>query len=761
MIRACLLVLAGGFAAQHSRVAVTWDLCLAGLVASLLLLAHRRSRPPGLVLFGFCLFLQAGLAIIDARLDERFAGDSLLAQVRIVDFPEPRGDSLLLRVSPVDDRRLPPLSRVSWFEPPVAPNIGETWELELRLKQPRGSSNPGVFDYEAWLFRQRIHATGYVVPGKRNRLVSTADVSPVEAIRRQFVGAAAAATTSREAAAVLAAIGVGARHRMSREQWERYAASGTSHLVAISGLHIGLAATTAFLLASAILGVCRAIPNTYLAALLFSLVAAAGYAAVSGFGVPAQRASVMLLAVVVTIARRRPVQPVSILAASALLIFLLDPVATMTPGFHLSFAAVVLLLWLARRRNVACDRPSLPGRAVTAVRQLMVMQVHLLFGLMPLTILIFQRIAFLSLPANLFAVPLFSIVTVPLTLAGLALGPVSGQAAQVLLGIAATTIVAVDSVLSAMQYLPLADVTVPGLGRALWPLVLMPALWAVLPRGWPGRGVALIATVALVLHTPKPPPRGCMDLHVLDVGQGLAIVSQTQNRILVFDTGVAYRGGGSAAEQVVLPFLASLGVSRIDWLVVSHSDIDHSGGYETLASGIEIGQLLAGRFLPDATPCHAGLEWMADGVRYRILHPRPGGGGSGNNASCVLLVSAGAYSVLMTGDIEADAEREMLQRGLPGAVDVVVVPHHGSLTSSSTPFVDATSPLIAVVSAGFGNRWGQPREAVVARWLASGADVINTATAGAVSLRLCAREGLIERRRDRQTRRRFWREGAR
>lgn len=759
MTRACLLVIAGGFAAQHSRVLLTWDLCITGLVASLLMLAHARTRSPGFFVLGYCLFLQAGLAIIDARLEEKYAGDSLLAQVRIVDFPETRGDSLMLLVSPVDDRRLPPLSRVSWFEPPVSPGIGETWELELRLKRPRGSSNPGLFDYEAWLFRQRIHATGYIVPGKRNRLVSAVDVSMIEDIRRRFVDASWAAANSRDAAAVLAAIGVGARHRVSRQQWDRYAVSGTSHLVAISGLHIGLAASTVFLLTSTILGALRLVRNSYVAALLCSLLAAAAYAAVSGFGVPAQRACAMLFVLVVAIARRRQVGPVQVLAAAALLIFVVDPVATMTPGFHLSFAAVVLLLWLARRRQAT--REGLPGRALMSVRQLVIMQLHLLFGLMPLTVLIFQRIAFLSMPANLVAVPVFSLVIVPLTLAALALGTVSERASHALLGVAAASIVQVDSLVSAMQRLPFADLRIPALEGSAWPVVLLPALFVLLPRGWPGRGIALLAVAALVIYEPKPSPRACADLHVLDVGQGLAVVARTQNRTLLFDTGMAYQSGGSVAERVVLPFLESRGVSRIDWLIISHADIDHSGGFETLVAGIDTDRVLAGEPLPGAEACRAGLEWIVDGVRFRVLHPRPDAELSGNDASCVLLVSAGAHSVLLTGDIEADAERAIIERGLPGAVDVVVVPHHGSLTSSSTPFVRATSPRVAVVSAGYDNRWGFPADVIVERWTSVDADVINTATAGAVSLRLCAREGVTALRKDRETRRRFWREGAR
>jgi len=754
------LVLAGGFAAQHSRVPVSWDLCMVGIVASGLMVAHAQTRNAGLLLVGFFLFCLAGLAILDARLDERFAGDSVLTRVRIVDFPEVRGESALLLVSPVDDVRLPPNSRVSWFEPPVLPSLGETWEFELRLKQPRGSSNPTLFDYEGWLFRQRIHATGYIVPGKRNRLITAGYGSPIEKVRQRFVDDTEAATGSRNSAAVLAAIGVGARHNVSREQWRRYAMSGTSHLVAISGLHIGLAATTAFLLVSIFLGALRVLPNPYVIALLCSVTAAAGYALVSGFGVPARRATVMLVVAVVAIARRRQVKPAAVLAAAGLIIFLLDPVATMTPGFHLSFAAVALLLWLACRRGASAIVASLPGRALLAVRQLVLMQSFLLFGLMPLSVLIFQRIAFLSLPANLIAVPLFSIATVPLTLAGLVLGPVSERVAQLSLRAAAATIAWVDSLVAAILQLPLADVTIPAISGLMWLVVLLPALWALLPRGWPGRGLALLAVGALVAHVPKAPPRGCIDLHVLDVGQGLAVVAQTKSQFLVFDTGMAFRGGGSVAEQVVLPFLVSRGASRIDWLLISHGDIDHSGGFEALAAGIDIGAVLAGEPVTGAEACHAGREWTVDGVWFRVLHPVASEEHSGNNASCVLLVSAGLHEILLTGDIEADAEREILARASVPEVDVVIVPHHGSLTSSSAPLVGATSPQLAVVSAGYQNRWDFPRDAVVKRWQGAGAEVINTATAGAVSLRLCARGGVVELHKDRQTRHRFWREAT-
>ena len=318
MIRACLLIIAGGYAAQLSRLPLSSDLCKLLLVASVLAIASRRARYPAYLCLGFALFMQAGQDIVDGRLEARFANDSLLTQVRIVDFPKMTGSAVVMLVEPLDDHRLPARSRVSWFEPPFTPEIGDIWQFELRLKRPRGYSNPGVFDAEAWLFRQKILATGYVVNGKRNIRLETGSESAIDGFRRGFLVRADRAATSPDIAAVLAAVGVGARHRISRTQWANYAVTGTSHLMAISGLHVGLAATVAFLLARALLGALRMTGNAQAVAIVFGVGVAIAYAVVSGMGVPAKRASLMLLVAACTIVRRRQIDPFATIAVAAL-----------------------------------------------------------------------------------------------------------------------------------------------------------------------------------------------------------------------------------------------------------------------------------------------------------------------------------------------------------------------------------------------------------------------------------------------------------
>jgi competence protein ComEC len=757
-------MIAGGYAAQHSRVPLSSDLCKFLVLASLAMLAHRRTRYPGFVVLGFILFMQAGQGIVDDRLDRAFAGDSLLTLVRIVDFPKKTGSSVVMLVEPLDDRRLPPRSRVSWFEPPLSPSIGDVWQFELRLKKPRALSNPGVFDIEAWLFRQKIHATGYVVSGKRNHRLQTGTESAIDGFRRRFVARAALAAESPEVSAVLAAVAVGARHQITRTQWNRYALSGTSHLMAISGLHVGLAATVAFLLARASIGVLRIGGNAQIGAIVIGALAAAAYAIVSGFGVPAQRSLLMLLVFACAVVRRRQIEPLAAVSVAASSVFVLNPVATMTPGFNLSFAAVVLLLWLARCRKSTAEVRTFFCRAKNIVRQLVIMQVFLLFGLMPLTVFIFQRVAFLATPVNLVAVPLFSLVTVPFTLAGLAVGEAYGRLGRVALRIAAVSVEWLESLIDRVVRLPFADITVAEVGGYGYLAVLLPIAWVVLPKGWPGRPVALLAVVALLLRAPEPPGRACVDAHVLDVGQGLAVVLQTRRSTLVFDTGVSFRGGGSVAEHVVVPFLKSRGIRRVDRLIVSHADIDHSGGVRPIHEYAEVGAMFVGEPLRDnelpSSACAAGQSWTIDDVNFRILHPQRASPRAGNNSSCVVLVEVGGHGLLLTGDIEADAERELIEENGLIPVDVVLVPHHGSLTSSSAAFVDAVSPLVAIVSAGYGNRWGFPKERVSLRWQAAGAEMLNTATAGSISLRLCAADGLRAVRMDRYERRRFWRDDA-
>ena len=418
-----------------------------------------------------------------------------------------------------------------------------------------------------------------------------------------------------------------------------------------------------------------------------------------------------------------------------------------------SGSAVVLLLWLSRRRATG------PWRPVGNIRQLFTMQVFLMFGLLALTAPVFQRFSLVAVPVNLLAVPLFSSVTVPLTLLALAIAGVSEACAIVLLRLAAASVEGLDSIVAPASGLPLAHFRLAGFSGAARLIPLVPLAWVLLPAGWPARRIAVLGVVAVVAWRPAPPPADCFDAWVLDVGQGLSAVVQTGHEVTVYDTGMAWRGGGSAAGQIVVPFLHSRGIARIERLIVSHGDIDHSGGARELLATFDVRRVIVGEALDGLgdSRCREGQAWWSGAIRFEVLHPAGTDVPEGNDASCVVRVSAGAHALLLTGDIESAAEHELVRRRRAALnADAVVVPHHGSLTSSSLPFVDSVHPEVAIVSASYGNRWGFPKDAVVGRWTARGARVFNTATAGAVRLRTCATGGVVGIRSERERRRRFW-----
>jgi len=760
MNKACLYLLAGVYAPQLSSFTSHSDLFLLASCAVVTGFIIDRALPVVLFCAGYGLFVFAAGQVIDARIPAEFVGDSIMTEVRVIDFPQRHGPTVSVTGEVHDNPWVPGLIRISWFEPDAEIRLGDVWQLELRLRRPRGAANPGVFDYETWLFRKHIAATAYVVDSRRNTLIRSGDLGPIDRLRRRAVERTVAVVTEPERAAVLSAISVGARHLVTREQWDRYARTGTTHLMAISGLHVGMVAAAGYFLAAVISGVFIRCGNHHRTSTVAALCLAIAYSVVSGLAIPAQRSVLMIGLVALSVLRFRPVQAFTVIATASVLISTASPLATLAPGFKLSFLAVLVLVWMARRL-VPVQSGSMLTWPLRVSRQLGGMQVMLLFGLMPFTALIFGRISLAAPFVNMLAVPVFSLTTVPLTLCGLLLDGPLQIVGDHLLRLASVSLGLVEGAIGYAAQLPAASVTPPAITGCSLALLFLPLAWVVCPPGWPGRNVAWLAALAVILYEPPRPATGCATVDVLDVGQGLAVSIGTRSRTLLFDTGPAFRGGGDAAESVVLPFLAGRGVNRLDELVVSHSDLDHAGGVSSLVHALpvvtqRVGEALDG--LAVAQPCVAGESWRVDGIDFEFLYPGARSKLSGNDASCVLQISAGSHRLLLTGDIERAAEEALLRSASLQGVDVVIVPHHGSRTSSSPSFVQALRPELAIISAGFGNRWGLPHVEVVDRWRASGAEVLTTAASGAISLRLCEQGGIEALTRQRVRQRRIWHE---
>ena len=759
-----ICILAGAYATDalpsvpgHATLTALGIIALAGF-------AHRHSRPASCVLTGFVLMGFAGTGQVQDKLEPALAEQSVSFAAKIAEFVRPDPVAISIVALPIDRADLPERIRLNWLAAKTTPKIGDTWRLQTRLRRPRGYANPGGFDYERWLFREEIGATGYVIAGSGTYRVRGERVPPLSRLRRAIVERIETSLPPDDARAVLLAIGVGARHEIGREQWDLYARTGTSHLMAISGLHIGLASASVFLVTWSILGLVIGRRSVIDWAMLASVLSAVGYAALSGLAVPAMRASMMALCAGSMVLLRRRISPGMLISVPCILIFLATPFAILSPGFKLSFAAVAILLFIARRYYR--PMPALPrpvaDRSIYWLRQILFVQLALLAGLFPLTALIFDRFTPIAPLVNLVVLPVFNFVTVPLTLLGIVLcGPLSGVGDSIL-ALAHASIRWVLAVVDQAGKPKTASFLLAG---TLVGWSLLPVTYVLLPAGWPGRKIALVAIVAVTLHRPPPPLPGCFQYTVLDVGQGSATVVRTRSSTLLFDTGPAYQSGTAAADLVVLPFLAHAGIKRIDRLIVSHSDLDHAGGIESILSGVETGAVFTGetvdRLGRAQRPCIDSVSWRVDGVYFRILHPRANSPWTGNNASCVLEGSAGNHRLLLTGDIEAPVEILLAYRKKFSKSSAVLVPHHGSRTSSRTALVNATRPDVAIVAAGYGNRWGFPKEDVVSRWEFVGAEVVNTALSGAVSQRMCAGSGAGPLHRERPGVARYWRDDAR
>lgn len=663
---------------------------------------------------------------LDQQLPESLAGQTILTQGVIASVPE-QHDRLLRFIFEPENPELPDKLRLSWYHPPDRiPAAGERWQLGLRLKPPRGLSNPGSFDYEKWLFAENIGATGYIHQRSENLRLSAAALWHIDHHRQQLQNTLKDMLPEARQAPLFLGLAVGLRDDLTQQHWDVLRQTGTSHLMAISGLHIGLAAAIGFFLfrwgwslSTTALQWLSARQAGAVGGLLFALF----YALLAGMSVPTQRALIMVTTVMLALLLRRAVYPSQLLALSLLAVLLFDPLSVLSAGFWLSFSAVALILLTCSGRFPAIKRPWLW------------IHLWLAFGLIPLLLLFFGEFSLIAPLANLLAVPVVSLLVVPLILLTIMLMPLSQNLAGFVLEIADHLLHYLWQWLSWLADLPHAYWQVQQLPDAL--LILMAALWLLLllPRGMPARWLSLLGLLPLFFFSPQKPDHGEFVFTLLDVGQGLSAVVQTQHHTLVFDTGPRYSERFDTGSSVVAPYLLSRGIKNIDTLVVSHADNDHRGGVEGLMESISVSQILtsAGSTLTDAAPCQAGQRWHWDGVDFSVLQPFSEQSGSKNNRSCVLKVSSRDLTVLLPGDIEQEAEQQLVRHyGSALAADIVVVPHHGSRTSSTQGFIEAVQTDYALFPVGYRNRYGFPKEDVVKRYQDSGSVTLRSDHHGAL-----------------------------
>lgn len=618
------------------------------------------------------------------------------------------------------------------------------------------------------------------------------------AIRERMQGA----LHDAEHAGVLVALAIGDQSQITEADTLRFIRTGTRHLVAVSGLHIALIAGALAWVASV---AWRRLPGlrgrgpliwaTPRVAAVCGTVAACAYAALAGFGVPALRAFVMFASAALATLTARTRAPSIALAWALGIVVLIDPWSVLSPGFWLSFGAVAAIMMGAsdasrvssasgapstsaelgasvgsgaqsasetsdgsRRLSVSGARGALRG-ARSAWHSALRAQWAVTIALVPLTLAFFAQVPLLSPLANAFAIPWASYVVTPLTLVGVVMpAPLDAwvwRAAHL----------ALEPMMRGADWLAAPEWAVLHL-RAPGPVALTlaaaGAIWALMPRGWPLRRLAWLLWLPLGLPGARPADAE-FRVTVFDVGQGAAALVETRTHTLVFDTGPRYGHDRDAAQAIVVPALAMMGIARLDTLVVSHADADHAGGARSLAAALEVGALRASlepgdplwRSSRNARRCRAGERWEWDGVQFTMLWPHADVQGSRNPASCVLRVEAGGQAVLFAGDIEAEQERSLVAAHREALrADVLIVPHHGSRTSSTEAFLDSVAPRDAVFQVGYRNRFGHPHAAVAARYAAHGVREHRTDRDGAI--RVTRVHGQLRVERYRELRHRYW-----
>lgn len=766
--------------------------CLALLCAALHWQAQARCRVRALITRAAVLLcvLGAGFLWAAACAHYRMAGvlapelegrDIELVGV-VTSLPASTGRALRFEFEPESGRegaRLPALIRLVWYRAAVRAEMpeeeaaaleertrirpGERWRFSVRLRRPHGNVNPHGFDYEAWLLEHGIGATGYVRASPRpERLGERGAFSDVvgrvrESVRDRFFSVLG----ETPAAGILAALAVGDQASISAEEWRLFAMTGVTHLMSISGLHVtlisGLLAWLANWLWRRLPRLCLRLPARKVAAIA-GIVGAFGYTVFAGYAVPAQRTCYMVAAVALALWSARVVTPARVLSLALFAVIVADPWASLAPGFWLSFAAVALILYAA---GAARDRP------LRALRQWLRVQWAITIGLAPAVLLFFGQVSLIGPLANALAIPLVSIVITPLALLA-ALLPFE---ALLLLSSRLTELLLMF--LEWCASLPLA--VWQGPAPALWCVVAagFGAAWLLAPRGLPWRAAGLVLFLpAFALPAPSPGP-GEAWITTLDVGQGLAVLVRTRTHALLYDAGPAYGIESDSGERVIVPLLRSLGIQRLDAMIITHRDTDHLGGAQSVLGSLEVAQVvssLAARhelhaYALTSMRCAAGQGWEWDGVKFDMLGPAVEdfgkvGKARNNNLSCVMKLATSGGAVLLTGDIERAAEAALLSRDAAALrAHVMLVPHHGSRTSSGPAFLDAVAPSHAVVAAGYRNRFGHPHAEIVRRYEGSGVRVSRTDLDGAVHISLGAMNYSVTGEREASPR--YWRPGPR
>lgn len=759
-------LLAGALAVQTlPALPAHWIDALVALIGIALI-----ARFPRMSWFGFFLLAAAWTMwradiALSQRLPQALEGADIVVSGNVHGLPRVQDDATRFEfdvASATHDGATIPLHgrlRLAWYEtksdaaPAIAPC--SQWQLRLRLKRPRGTVNPGGFDFERYALEAGIVGTGYVRSDPANAQTGTAALC-VDRLRARILdGISTTLGADNVSAHLLRALAFGDQRAMDEHEWAVARATGIPHLIAISGLHIALFASFGVLLVRLGWKFAPRLTLRWPAPLIeavASLVFAVAYAAIAGFGLPTRRALVMIAALLVANLARRARAPVHGLALAVVALLAWNPLCVLSAGFWLSFVGVAWLMFCLGGA----------GERRRWLRELVTAQGVASIGLLPLGIWFFGQSSLVGPIANLVAVPWICFFVLPLTVVASLLVLIVPALGAPLLQLAGWAMQSVWWLLEKMAAWPGSLWYFPEPTTWTLALAMLGALWLLLPRGVPARVLGLCMFLPLMWPARTTLADGNFDAYMLDVGQGLSFVVRTRDHALVYDAGAKFPSGFDLGEASVVPALHALGIEHVDRMIVSHGDNDHAGGAAAVVAawpGIAVESGEPDRLTIPAMQCLAGESWSWNGVSFRIVHPVEPLSDRDNDRCCVLAVRSGDSELVLPGDITAAVEDEVAVALAPVASNLVLqVPHHGSKTSSSQKFLDALTPALGLVSTGYRNRFGHPNPGVAARYRDQDTELLDTAQTGFVEIRFTPDRAprIIERGRiDRHP---YWRE---
>lgn len=750
------------FLQQHSLLPKGWVLFLAG-AAGVTLMLLRTSRFYCIAIAGFFIgFAWAGwaaYAMQERLLLHELEGKPVMLRGVIQSLPvkDSFGMHFLFTAESLQfaGQRITCnyLVRLSWVQAPPL-NVGDVYHLYVRLRRIHGMRNPDGFDYEAWSHQNGIAASGSIITQMPVKYLGHRVLhAPVNQIRQKLQQRIAEHLPASKTSHWLFALMIGERSAVQPDQWQILRATGTNHLMAIAGLHIGLISGLMHALVQFFWRRSRYLTTKYpaqLAAAVAALITAWIYSALAGFSIPTQRACVMVSFFILALLARRQLPAWHAWCASLLTVLVLNPASVLSESFWLSFGTIALIIFGMSGRLAPRGLWWKWGRVQWVIG----------LGLLPLSLLFFQQTSLVSVVANSIAIPWLGLFILPFCM-------LSEFFLFICPGLGGFFLQAADMSLSLLWLLL---EWFAQLDYAVW-MHSMPSLWLLiitviaclmllLPAGMPARWLGIIWLLPIYFFQSRTPELNDFWVTTLDVGQGLSVIVQTRSHTLIYDAGPSLGSQFDTGESVVLPYLHYAGIKQIDNMIISHGDNDHIGGAGAVIRNINVKKVLTSaveklQYFP-AQLCLAGMSWQWDGVAFNMIYPTLESLQLGNDSSCVLRIDNGRHSVLLTGDIEKFAERQLLSSGTNLTADILTAPHHGSKTSSQKDFITAVHPQYVIFATGYRNRYHFPHVQVVTNYQDKNVMMINTVDAGAVQFRLEKNSQWIKPRLYRMDNHHYW-----